>query len=735
MNPNDIAAHHRSRLALIYIRQSSPHQVLHHRESQLRQRCFQQRAADLGWPTERIRVIDEDLGQSATNRHQDRTGFQNMMAEAAIGHVGIILALELSRLSRSNQDWYHLLDICAVTGTLLADEEGLYDPRAYNDRLLLGLKGTMSEAEIHIMKQRLVEAMRSKAKRGEFCFRLPPGYEWDEAGRMVKTPDEQVRSAIELMFARFEQWGTIHRVQSSMAEDGLQVPIVSGPGQRLRWGRPDYAHLRRILTHPIYAGAYCYGRRQVEQFLDSDQRPMKRIREQRRQQWHVLIRDHHEAYLSWERFERIQSQIQSNRRNPSGPGAPREGRSLLQGLILCGQCGRRMRVLYNSRSAQIRYCCVRPQAGLPVCQDFGGRRLERGVEELVLEALQPVGMEAMIEAAADHTRACEAERAHWRQRVERARYEVDLARRQYEAVDPANRLVGRELERRFDKALHELEDIELKTQTQMETMNRPLTEEEQQTLNSYAEQLPQLWHAPTTQAQERKRIVRCLIETVIVTAPKDAPHIKAEVHWIGGQTTTIEVRRGRKGVNRYVADPELVELIRQMAAEFSDAQMARILNRKGLRTAKGLVFTAYRVSNLRHSYDIESGTAGQKRRSEDIYTAEEAAGLLGVNRITVTRWVEVGLLRGSQMTPGAPWRVRVTEEDRRRLSVADSADGWLPLKGAAQMLGVSQQTVLQKIKDRELQAVRVRVRRRSAWRILVPATPDQQPLLFDSSNS
>jgi len=372
-----------------------------------------------------------------------------------------------------------------------------------------------------------------------------------------------------------------------------------------------------------------------------------------------------------------------------------------------------------------------------VCQDFAGRLLERGVEELVLEALQPVGMEAMMEAAADHARACEAERAHWQQRVERARYEVDLARRQYEAVDPANRLVGRELERRFENALQGLEEIESRTKAQIETMDRPLTEEEQQTLKSYAEQLPRLWHAPTTPAQERKRIVRCLIETVVVNAPKDAAKIQAEVHWIGGQATTIEVLRGRKGVNRYVADPELVELIRQMAAEFSDAQMARILNRKGLRTAKGLVFTAYRVSNLRHSYGIESGTAGQKQQSKDIHTADEAARLLGIHRSTVTRWVEVGLLRGSQMTPGAPWRVRVTEEDRRRLSVADSADGWRPLKGAAQMLGVSQQTVLQRIKAGELQAVRVHVRRRSAWRILVPEkTQDQTPLLlFERSNS
>jgi DNA invertase Pin-like site-specific DNA recombinase len=738
MNANDIAASHRSRLAFIYVRQSSPHQVLHHRESQLRQRSFQQRAADLGWPVERISVIDEDLGVSATKRHQDRTGFQDLVAEAALGHVGIILALELSRLSRTNQDWYHLLDICAVTGTLLADEEAVYDPRAYNDRLLLGLKGTMSEAEIHIMKQRLVEAMHAKAKRGEFCFRLPAGFEWDEANRMVKTADEQVRSSIELVFARFEQWGTIHRVQSSMVEDGLQVPIMSGPRARLRWGRPDYAHLRRILTHPIYAGAYCYGRRQVEQYLDADQRPARRMKDQPQQRWHVLIRNHHEPYLSWERFERIQQQIESNRRSFPGPGAPREGRALLQGLILCGQCGRRMRVLYNSRSAHLRYCCVRPQAGLPGCQDFSGGLLERGVEELVLEALQPVGMEAMIQAAADHGRASEAERAHWQQRVERARYEVDLARRQYEAVDPGNRLVGRELERRFENALQGLEEIESKTQAQMQRMDRPLTEEEQHTLKTYAEQLPRLWHAATTPAQERKRIVRCLIEMVLVTAPKGVPHIKADIHWIGGQVTPIEVQRGRRGITGNVTDPEMVDLLCKMAAEFSDAQMARILNRKGLRTATGLVFTAHRVSNLRHSHGIEIGTLGQKGQSQDTYTAEEAARLLGVHRCTVTRWVEVGLLHGSQVTPAAPWRVRVTEQDRQRLSIAaGSADGWLPLKGAAQVLRVSQQTVLQRIKTGELQAVRVHVRSRSAWRILVTdKTQHHAPsLLFDAPNS
>ena len=272
----------------------------------------------------------------------------------------------------------------------------------------------------------------------------------------------------------------------------------------------------------------------------------------------------------------------------------------------------------------------------------------------------------------------------------------------------------------------------------MQRMDRPLTEEEQHTLKTYAEQLPRLWHAATTPAQERKRIVRCLIEMVLVTAPKGVPHIKADIHWIGGQVTPIEVQRGRKGITGNVTDPEMVDLLRKMAAEFSDAQMARILNRKGLRTATGLVFTAHRVSNLRHSHGIEIGTLGQKGQSQDTYTAEEAARLLGVHRCTVTRWVEVGLLHGSQVTPAAPWRVRVTEQDRQRLSIAaGSADGWLPLKGAAQVLRVSQQTVLQRIKTGELQAVRVHVRRRAAWRILVTdKTQHHAPsLLFDAPNS
>jgi len=736
MNPEQITASHRSRLAYVYIRQSSYHQVLHHQESQRRQRGFLEQALEFGWPRERVVLVDEDLGQSAA-RSQARSGLEKMVAEAALGNLGIILALEISRLSRGNRDWYHLLDVCGVTGTLLADGEGLYDPRVYNDRLLLGLKGTMSEVELHVMKERMVEAVRAKAKRGEFRFPLPPGFEWDEGGRMEMCPDDEVRSTIEGIFERFDQLGTIHQVHGSLAEEGLRAPVRSGPKKKLEWAVPSYEYLRRMLTNPVYAGAYVYGRRQVEEILDASQRPVKRVRERPRKEWHALIRDHHEGYISWERFERNQRQIHENRRGGPRQGAPREGGSLLQGLVLCGQCGRRMRVGYGKGGRLVQYRCVarRQQTGGPICQSFGALRLERAVEGLLLEALEPVGVEVMIEAAAAHARAGEAQRGRWEQKVERARYEVDLARRQYDAVDPGNRLVARELERRFEGALRELEAVEAEAEARIQGLGKPLSEEEQELLRSYARDIESLWNAPATRVQDRKRIVRCLIENVVVTVPKTGARLKGEVHWKGGEVTTVEVPKGRSGVHRYVTDPELVELVRALAKEFSDEQITRILIRKRLRTPKGLPFTLRRVTSLRGNHDIP-GTAARKLEGEDVYTAEQAAKILGVCHTTAIRWVEEGLLRGSQLTSGAPWRVRVTEEDRRRLAAADAPEGWLPLKGAARALGVSLQTVLQRLKSGQLEGVRVRVGRRSGWRIRIPVTTyDRQPGLFEPGRS
>jgi DNA invertase Pin-like site-specific DNA recombinase len=735
MNPDQITAAHRSRLAYVYVRQSSPHQVVVHQESQRRQRGLVDRALSLGWAPEQIVVVDEDLGSSAGRSHK-RSGFPKIVAGTALGQAGLILGLEVSRITRGNRDWYHLLDICAITGTLIADHEGLYDPRAYNDRLLLGLKGTMSEAELHMMKQRLVEAVLTKAGRGEFRFRLKAGYVWDEAGRVQKTPDEQVRCAIELIFRRFAELGAVHQVQCSLAEEGLRVPVACGRGGQIEWRPPREEYLRGVLSHPIYAGAYVYGRRQVEEILDASHRPRKRVRQRPREKWHVLIRDHHEGYISWEVFERNQRQITSNRRGEPSPGAPREGRALLAGLLLCGRCGRRMKVGYQRQRRSWHYVCVagRQQTGAPPCQRFGALRLERAVEGLLLEALEPVGLEAMIQGAAAHVEAGQAQQAHWKHKVERARYEVDLARRQYDAVDPANRLVARELERRWEKVLSELQTVEAEAARQIEALDRPLTAQEQQRLRRYASDLGSLWNAPSTRPQDRKRLARCLIENVVVTVPPDDGMLKAQVHWVGGELTTVEVPRGRSGVTRHASDAEVVELVRMLAPEFADDQIARILSRKRLKTGTGLAFNAQRVTNLRSYHNI-AGRTRAKCDPKDTYTAEQAAEILGVSRSTVIIWIETGLLVGTQVTAGAPWRVRLTQEDRRRLTAADAPEGWLPLKGAATALGVSQQTVLQRLKSGQVEAVRVRVGRRSGWRIAVPArTCAEQTSLFGPSD-
>jgi excisionase family DNA binding protein len=347
-----------------------------------------------------------------------------------------------------------------------------------------------------------------------------------------------------------------------------------------------------------------------------------------------------------------------------------------------------------------------------------------------LAALEPLGVEAMIEASALHTEMREQKREHGRQQVERARYEVDLARRQYDAVDPAHRLVARELERRWETALGNLQKIEAKAENQLKALETALTAQEQQRLRQLAQDLSSLWHAPTTRVQDKKRIARCLIEQVVVTVPEDGPNLQAKLHWVGGEVTPIEVAKGKTGVHRYATDPELVDLLRTLAEEFSDEQIARILHRKKYKTSKGLPFTAGRVTNLRSHYGMAGRTRGKLDR-ENVYTVQQAAAVLGVSRDTVVAWIEMGLLRAAQVTSGAPWRVEVTEADRRRLSAADAPEGRLPLKGAAQVLGVSQQTVLQRLKSGPLEGVRVHVGARTAWRIHVKSEAyNDQPALF-----
>jgi hypothetical protein len=660
-----------------------------------------------------------------------------MVGETAMGRVGLIVALEVSRLSRSNADWYHLLDICSVRGTLLADAEAVYDPRDPNHRLLLGMKGTFGETELSMMQQRLVEAMRSKAQRGEFRYRLPPGFVWDEAGRLVKDPDQRVQSAIALVFERFARFGTVHTVHRSLAEDGLCMPMLCGPKHALVWKVPSSSYLYRMLKNPLFAGAYVWGQRQVVEELDEDHRPIKRVRNRPKEEWPVLLRDNHEGYIDWETYQRNQRQIQSNARSHPGAGPPREGTSLLQGLVLCGRCGRRLQVRYTGgRGQAIRYVCTgnRDASGRRSCQDVGATRLELALEQLVLEALAPAGMEAMLLALEANDEERLAERRHLENRVERARYEVALARRQYDAVDPQNRLVAAELERRWERALVALQATEQEVRSRLDELSRSWTEAEREQLVHYAAHLPELWHAETTRPQDRKRIVRCLIEQVVVEGKDDA--IGAQIHWQGGEVTPLRVPRPRRGERSQVDDLALVELVAELAEEFSDSQIARILIRKGLSTATGKAFNRAYVATFRGRHGIDKGPAPPRLSEPDVYTAVQAAELLHVDTSTIIRWVEAGVLQGAQVTSGAPWRIRVTAGDMARLRPAEAPPDWLSLKAAAAALGMSQQTVLARIDAGDLEAVRTQCGRRALWRVRLPRSEsDAQGWLFGAARN
>ena len=729
MNHDQLRDTHRARLAYVYIRQSSAHQVQHHTESQRRQRDLMQRAVELGWSGERVKLIDEDLGRSG-GRSERRSGFEKLLADVAMGLVGIVFALEVSRMSRGNRAWYHLLDVCAVTHTLIADDDALYDPRVYNDRLLLGLKGTMSEAESFVMNQRLVEARRSKAARGELRVRLPAGYFWDELGRIQKTADEQERSAIERVFSLFAEQGSLNATHRALIEERMELPVRVGRGTQIEWRIPSAHYVIRLLKHPVYAGAYVWGRRRVEESLDEQQRAVKKVREVERDAWRVLIKEHHEGYISWEQFERNQRQIAGNRKGAPGPGAARGGSALLQGLMLCGRCGRKMSVNYHTVRRVLRYVCNGGAGPFATghCQNVGAVRLERAFDELMLEALSPLALEAMARASAVHVAGREQHCEHWRQRVERAQYEVDVARRQYDAVDPTNRLVVRELERRWERALQALSSTQAEAQAQLANLQQPLSEQECAELGRYGHDIAELWQAATTSAREKKRIIRCLVENVVVTAQEAA--IQAKVHWVGGEVTTIEVPKGKVGMHRYVTDPEVVELVRSLAEQFADDQIASILHHKRLRTSKGLTFRAQHVTNLRRVYGIEGHTRA-KLEAGHVYSAQQATQIFGVSQRTIENWLSTGLLRGTQVTIGAPWRIEITPADRERLCPQDMPPDWVTLKRAAHVLGVTQQTVLNKLKRGELEGVRVSVGARTAWRIRLDSSAcDKQATLF-----
>ncbi|MGZ6308334.1 MAG: recombinase family protein, partial [Ktedonobacterales bacterium] len=538
-----LRAWHRERLAVVYIRQSTAQQVLVHSESTRLQYGLAQRAEALGWAAARILVIDDDLGKSGVNA-ASRTGFQRLVSEVSLGHVGLILGVEMSRLARSNADWHRLLEICTLFGTLIADLDGIYDPTQYNDRLLLGLKGTMSEAELHLLKQRMYQGCLSKARRGALTFALPTGYVWGPDGQIQLDPDEQVQQVVRLIFAQFEELGTLGGVLRSLARNDIRIGVrvregpAAGRGQ-LVWRRPNRMTLQNILKHPLYAGAYVYGRRQDDPRRKQPERPRSGRVVMRRADWHAFLPDQCPAYISWDQYERNLARLEANRARADAMGAVRKGPALLAGLVVCAQCGARLVVHYaqaHRHPAPHTYQCTRQRGnyGGPLCQHVPGPALDAFVSQQVLAALEPAALELSLAAAEQVEQERTALLRHWQQRRERAAYEAERAARQYHAVEPENRLVARTLERAWEAQLEAQQRLDEEYHRFLQQQPQALTAAERDAIRHLATDIPALWQASTTIAADRKELVRQVVERVEVAVQGASEQVQVRIRWVGG---------------------------------------------------------------------------------------------------------------------------------------------------------------------------------------------------------
>lgn len=737
-----ITPDHLQRSAFVYVRQSTTTQVEHHRESTARQYQLVDQAVKLGWTRPHIEVVDQDLGVSGSGA-VERSGFAYMTAEVALGRVGLVLALEVSRLARNNADWYRLLDLCSVTDTLIGDADGIYHPGLFNDRLVLGLKGTMSEAELHVMRARLEGGIRHKAARGELRRGLPVGMIWgDEDGEIRFHPDEAVTGAVRTVFERFAELGSARRVWLWLLEEGLRFPLQSSTSntsntlEDIRWMAPTYAKIHQVLTNPVYAGAYAYGKTRHERYIDDHGQVRKRVRRLPRSEWQVLILEHHEGFVDWDTFEQIEARLAGNRRprrDQPGGGAVREGAALLQGLASCGRCGRALRIDYGGRSATPGYYCT----GRRVVQDqavhclrVGGQRIEQAVATAVLGSLDAAGLGAALKATEQVESDHAAVVAQWQREVERWRYQAQRAERRYRAVDPDNRLVARGLEAEWEESLRQLQTAQSDLDRRQRKRPHALTAAEREQVLSLGTDLERVWSAPTTTYRDRKELFRILLEEVVVAVDRPASKAHLTLRWTGGLLSEVEVSLLNPRVPANRTPEETVDLVRRLAEHYADALIAGVLNRQGRRTATGLRFTANRVSSLRTHWGIPCYQPVAEAPGAELLTVHQVAKRLGVVPSTVHRWLNDGIIAGEQLTPGAPWRIRMTEELQSRF-VEEAPQGFVPMDEAMRILGVSRQTVLQRVKRGELDTVHVRRGRRKGLRIKVPAAIpglfDQQP--------
>jgi DNA invertase Pin-like site-specific DNA recombinase len=673
--PDKIGARHCERQAVVYVRQSTMRQVEQNRESTRLQYGLADRACRLGWRQEQILVIDDDLGRSAASA-LNRPGFQRLVAEVGLGHVGLVLGIEVSRLARSCRDWHQLLEMCALFDTLIGDADGIYDPSTYNDRLLLGLKGTMSEAELHILKARMHEGRRAKAARGELVLGLPRGYVLKPSGEVALDPDEGVQQVIRLVFAVFERRRSVSGVLRYLVDHEIQLPdrIRTGPNKGdIRWNRPSRATLSDMLRHPAYAGAYVYGRRHHDGRLRVPGQPYSGRRFRRDPQtWTVLQQGAYPAYIDWGTFEQNQEQMAANRNRY--PGIPRGGGALLGGLVACGMCGRRMFTGYNDDGHEARYVCNQMAAtfGAPRCQSISACPVDEHVSALMLSALAPSAIEVSLQVAEDLELERQQLHEQWKQRLERAGYETALARRRYEAVDPQNRLVARTLERDWEAALTAEQALRAEHERALARAPERLTEEEKATVRRLASDIPALWRAPTTTARDHQAIARLMLERVVIRVHGESERADLACHWAGGVVTKNTLIRPVRRFEQLEHFDQMLAQITEMRSQGATAQcIADRLNAEGWRPPKKHTFDAAMIRRLLQRRGLGTKrpiwSGNVPRIDETEMTLQELADRLGAHRQTVYGWLRRGKLTGRLAQVGTQriWLVKLTDTSVR----------------------------------------------------------------------
>ncbi len=667
---------HLALAAIVYVRQSTRGQVLEHTESTRLQYALVERAVALGWARSQVIVIDDDLGVSAAVP-DSREGFARLVTEVTMGRAGIVLGIEMSRLARTGKDWQQLLELCPLSGALLADPDAVYDPGYYNDRLLLGLKGTMSEAEIFLIRQRMLSAKQAKAERGELVLALPVGYVRRPSGEAAFDPDEQAQHVVRLIFAAFARLGTLNAVLRYLVEHEIQLPVRArtGPAKGdLEWRRPTRETLQNMLRNPAYAGYYAYGRRQTEPRRKIPGRPDTGRVVRPEEEWLVLLPGRLPAYVTEEEYRANLARLAANRQTAESPGAPRNGEALLSGLVRCGLCGgHRMAVRYHDPSARAAHgyaCAFYPSnygTGRP-CQHIAGPALDAYVARQVLDAVAPAALEVSMAAAAQ----AEDERAAldklWRQRIERARYAADRARRQYQLADPENRLVTRQLEADWEAALAEAGRLESDYQRFSEQQPAVLSAAERTAIQSLAADLPRVWDAPTTTQADRKELLRILIDDVTVAVAGDSEIVNVDITWAGGHRTSGKAVRPVGRLDQLSYFPALLDRVTGLAGEGrSSKQIAGTLNAEGYRPPKRTaVFTDQQVLNILNKHGIRSNAKGRPAVLLDLKPGEwSVPGLsaeLGMPTASIYNWIYRGWIKARRGPGGRNWIILADEQ-------------------------------------------------------------------------